>query len=774
MSKTNDTDKCNICGGAKEGAPLSSASITQWIQRCRCNDLPPDDEPSTLNICSVCGKRVEEGRTGSFTQWIFRTEVCKCAPENRLVSSVKQTSHNRNGDGALRPVSTAVSSNRRSNTHNRLLSVAPKPDEIIDLDGDKFPIDRYAPTAVLGGGSAGTVYLAFDKVLNKRVTIKTLNSLSEKQVIAFQKEAKATSSLEHDNIIKVLDFGITRSGTPYMVMEYFAGESVDKLLQRETALDVLSAIEVFIPVCEALGHAHKKGIYHRDVTCSNILVSTEGDPSQVKLIDFGVAGFKPDESSTVVQGVTLVGTPQYMSPDQAQSRAYNERSEIYSVGCVMFETLTGRPPFSAESALELINKHASETPPTLSEAALASKLPTIGGDGFPEQLEIAIRKCLEKDPDSRFQTMEQLRDALLRIKSLSDNALESETLFAEQESDKASFSEVSKTSPETKPRSMMPLYVMLTVLIIGGVSWLIFGKLFETKPAMPLVGKTMRMERRPFVSGASQQIRAKVVFRPSILTGRVWLSPQDQITDEDLKALAGRKDFAVLGLDRQGLSGTGLRYVKDSGLQGISLHGTTLSPEGYETLAQIKTLRELILDKSDVTDAELGKLVGLPDLKFIALDDTPVSNTGMTILSSIHSLTTVSISGAREVSGAGLRSLVKLPILTSLIIDDTSIDTKSLDALKEAKHLKIVSVRRLNIKNDDLHYFTTLNNLETLDLGRNPINDAAIDALASMKHLRRLQIGECRITPTGVAELKKRMPNTMVLTSLRPQDIPPN
>src|SRR5262249_3215704 len=150
--------------------------------------------------------------------------------------------------------------------------------------------------------------------LNKDVAIKTLKSLEADQVISFQQEARATSSINHDHIIKVLDFGITDGGTPFMVMEYVTGNSLEQLIAEGGALTPPAVVEIFIQVCMALSHAHRKGIYHRDVKTSNILLSdSQNDEIEVRVIDFGVASFKNPNQMVMSQGVTLVGSPAYMS-----------------------------------------------------------------------------------------------------------------------------------------------------------------------------------------------------------------------------------------------------------------------------------------------------------------------------------------------------------------------------------------------------------------------------------------------------------------------------
>jgi serine/threonine protein kinase len=624
----------------------------------------------------------------------------------------------------------------------------------INVDVEKFPVDRYAALEILGDGAAGTVYLCYDNLLKKQVTIKTLKSLSRDQVIAFQKEARATSILEHDNIIKVLDFGITSGGTPYMVMEHFGATSLDRLIKKDDHLDTATAIDIFVLVCDALSHAHKKKIFHRDVKCSNILISSETQNLQVKIIDFGVSSFKPDEFSTIVQGVTLVGTPQYMSPDQAQSRPYDARSEIYSVGCSLFEALTGVPPFRGEAALDLINKHATEQPPQLGDVAKERS--------FSPELEDIVQKCLEKKPENRFQTMDELKDALLRVVSFQENSIHGENpLQVGQKSDEAGGS---KTRVSPVAAIVIPLAV-LAVGSIGAIGWSMFGQLATPDSNLPNVARTMHV---------GEQIPALVplhgidvpTFRIETVADRRWLRADGNVLDKDMLRIKDRRDFQVLDLDRKGLTGTGLIYLRDCKLQGISLHGTTLTDKGYAALSELSTIRELILSRSDISDFNLEQLTSLSDLRFITLNDTPVTDRGMESLSKIKTLMTICIAGAQDVTGKGLRSLTRLPALSTLIVNFTGITGADLNLLKRNKTLSTLGVQQLKLTDNDIDVLSTLTGLTHLDIARNYITDKSIDTLARMKNLRELQVAECRLTQDGIERLKKRMPKCVVLTSL--------
>jgi TPR repeat protein/serine/threonine protein kinase len=365
--------------------------MTQWILSqgsCACDLVVPSDEANAPKRCSTCGKYLLQERKGSLTQWILRWDACTCGK-----------------DASSMPFQSAAPPSIDLSKFARSDETAEDGDPVIPLDPEQFPTERYAPIKELGRGATGAVYLCRDLLLSKKVAVKILHSVTAAQLIGFQEEARAVSKLDHPNVLKMLDFGPTNSGAPFMVMEYFNGITVEQLLEENGAIELGAAIEIFSDVCSALIAAHSLNIYHRDLTPSNILLAVnQSEEQRVKLIDFGLALVKPKYSDTTAfDGKALVGTPAYMAPDTVQSKAYDARSEIYSIGCVLFEVLTGQVPFRGENALETITMHANDAPPKLSEVA---------GQPYSNEIEKVIAKCLAKDPDKRFQSVADLQEAL--------------------------------------------------------------------------------------------------------------------------------------------------------------------------------------------------------------------------------------------------------------------------------------------------------------------------------------------------------------------------
>lgn len=278
-----------------------------------------------------------------------------------------------------------------------------------DLAGSELAA-RYEFLSVLGEGAGGIVFKARHPLLDKLVAIKILPSseLKESAVARFETEGRAVSRLEHPNIVIVHDFGITKGRQPYMVMEFIEGKALDAIVKEEELLSVERAIEIMLPICDGLSYAHDVGVLHRDITPSNIMLKQIiGRQPVPKILDFGLAqirqaGVQAPGSATPSR--TAYGSPPYMSPEQVRGLPLDDRSEVYSFGCVLFQVVTGYPPHLGTSAQEIMSKHLSEPPLTF--RLVRPELT------YPEELEPLIAKALAKKPDQRYENMGELKDAL--------------------------------------------------------------------------------------------------------------------------------------------------------------------------------------------------------------------------------------------------------------------------------------------------------------------------------------------------------------------------
>lgn len=263
---------------------------------------------------------------------------------------------------------------------------------------------RYELESVLGHGGMAQVFLGTDRVLGRRIAVKVLSDrfASDGSFVArFRREAQSAAALNHPNVVGVFDTG-SDDGTHFIVMEYVRGKTLSEVIREDAPLEPQRSVEIAEGVAEALAFAHRAGIVHRDVKPGNIMLTPTGD---VKVMDFGIARATASESLT--QTATVLGTATYFSPEQAQGDPVDARSDIYSLGVVLYEMLTGQPPFSGDSAVTIAYKHVREDP----------LQPSRLNPDVPPALEAIVLKTLAKNPANRYQTVDELLEDLRRYRA---------------------------------------------------------------------------------------------------------------------------------------------------------------------------------------------------------------------------------------------------------------------------------------------------------------------------------------------------------------------
>jgi serine/threonine protein kinase/S1-C subfamily serine protease len=279
------------------------------------------------------------------------------------------------------------------------------------LVGSVF-LNKYKITDVLGRGGMGAVYKANHIFMDRPVAIKILRSelvSDSKMLRRFQLESKAVSKLKHPNVIGVYDFGLTPDAVPYLVMDYLEGRPLSTVLAEEHVLSPERCVNIFAQVCSALGHAHSKSVVHRDVKPSNIIISIEEDGLELaKIVDFGIAKVMTEDNSEAMMSLTatgeVFGSPLHMAPEQCKAGAVDGRTDIYALGTVIYECLTGKPAILGRTAMDTMIKHLSDMPLAFADARPDMHL--------PRKLEEAVFKSLAKEKAERFQTMEEFASAL--------------------------------------------------------------------------------------------------------------------------------------------------------------------------------------------------------------------------------------------------------------------------------------------------------------------------------------------------------------------------
>ncbi len=271
--------------------------------------------------------------------------------------------------------------------------------------------DQYELLDEIGRGHLGVVFKAKKLADQELFAIKILTKQTDRDVQRFQREVRAASKFDHRNIVRVYDLGSTADGAPYIVMELIDGTTLRKIIRREGKIAPDRCVNIFRQICDALEHLHADGIVHRDLKPANIMVvANEIEDELVKLVDFGLA-LPVDPIAAKAEKVTLdgyvTGTPAYMSPEQCLAEHVDSRSDIYSLGCIMFRALTGLAPIAGATPQDTMTKQVRTPPTPFARAA--------GAKDIPPRLQQVILKCLEKKPDDRYQSVVALKEDLFKV-----------------------------------------------------------------------------------------------------------------------------------------------------------------------------------------------------------------------------------------------------------------------------------------------------------------------------------------------------------------------
>lgn len=317
---------------------------------------------------------------------------------------------------------------------------------------DRVIGNRYKIVRELGGGGMAVVYLGQDLALNRHVTIKVLRdeyARDEDFIRRFRQEARSVASLSHPNIVSVFDVG-REDGIHYLVMEYVEGRNLKSLI-KEGKISLNFALQITRNICDALDHAHKRGIVHRDVKPHNILITPEG---RAKLTDFGIA--RAVSSGTVSATKALLGSVQYISPEQARGEPADARSDIYSLGAVLYEMFTGKPPFSGDNPVAVAIKHIQDNPMPVN----------LANPDVPPALARVIEKAMAKNPNLRYQYVSTMGEEITSV--LND--------LPEVDCPTRPLNKISRKR-RLKPAGYIAIGLFLTLLFIAGwwgLKWYVY------------------------------------------------------------------------------------------------------------------------------------------------------------------------------------------------------------------------------------------------------------------------------------------------------------
>ncbi len=363
------------------------------------------------------------------------------------------------------------------------------PFDMTSLEDDQAQLERillelppqYEIRGKMSQGGMGSIFKAQNRYTTAHVAIKLMHFESTRNTEAIKRfyfEAKAASLLKHSNICRLLDFGVTRSGWPYLVMDWIEGKALDQVIFDKGKLSAMEAILIFKQIAAALGHAHKNKIVHRDLKPENIMLAQDQDGHfEVQIVDFGVAKLIGNQHSTndsngLTKAGLTVGTPKYMSPEQISGGSLDNRSDLYSLGCVMYFCLTGNPPFLGRTVVETLKKHLYEPVPVFDPAL-----------EIPAELQSIIFKAMDKQANNRFLNADELILELDKLISPKSSVEQTNEMLAQILPDLIELTQRNKTLGKEGlvPAKKVPFVVwfILGFIVVYGIS-IFLQQLMET------------------------------------------------------------------------------------------------------------------------------------------------------------------------------------------------------------------------------------------------------------------------------------------------------
>ncbi|MFA6211796.1 MAG: serine/threonine-protein kinase [Candidatus Obscuribacterales bacterium] len=659
----------------------------------------------------------------------------------------------------------------------------------------------------IGQGAMGVVFSCTHLVLQKDYALKLLlaNELSSEAWNRFQIEAKALAKLNHHGIVGIHNMGIHHGlddKTPYYVMDLLSGENLNDLIRKSGPLPVGDALSYFMQVANALQSAHTQGVVHRDIKPSNLMLVRDQSNrvAQLKIVDFGIARVNQSGHGAQSQTATgvIIGTPFYMSPEQCRGERVDERSDIYSFGCTLFEALTGEPPFKGGNAFQTFMMHQTDTAPTL--ASKRNELAS--GEEFSDGLEALVEKALQKNVAERYQSMAQLLHDLERViqgKQVTSRGMRRTTvtdveLFDTsrlQPRDRESYDDSEDYDEDDfgEEKSLLPSRLLLaaSLLAAGGLIALL-AVTFWKPPAAHVKANSEIAD----VFAEYEHVR----LTPPAVMKRIGTSPAeaaffskfDWPAEGEYESACRKKvESYMVATSLPGVKP--IRYKKPTGYQfpsefylgaiqfdnGPIKYATGFMPLGYgqeqanehEVHYYTSVLSQdyvQILDRFSADDltgidlkvndvpkaiAELKKWRRLKDLSFFngitkclptyenRIEDSPLTDAMLPSLAGFTNLRSLGVAGA-HVSGP---AVAKMPLLSRL-------QTLKIKGIKNVQPL--------------LETLPRLDNIEELWLMSLALEDRDLEPLTRMKNLKSLRITRSQLTPASI-EYFKRMPSLVKL-----------
>lgn len=622
-----------------------------------------------------------------------------------------------------------------------------------DLLGNSFKVISF-----IGAGGMSNVYKCEDLSLGRIVAVKTLQAEHSADTLRrFQTEGKAIAKLEHPNILKLHGLQVTPEGLPILVMEFVPGSTLDTLLSEKGAIPTQRSLRIAAQIGEALKAAEKEGVIHRDLKPSNIMIVNPGAGNEsVKILDFGIAKIQGESQANATRTGEVFGTPQYMSPEQVTGKKCDARTDQYAFGCVLFEMLTGTPPYTADNSFAVMMAHLQDPIPSLNKNVTQP---------VPPHLDAVLNKLLQKSPEHRYNSMNDALNAIFTAQNFPSKLLKNKLLigglclillasaaiFGFSAKDKH-FSIVDNTNSTVTDDHATPASSLKSESKATGV---------DGKPASVAVQGDK--SKTQIFSKTDQYVKDHIeeLKRASTLEFNTEKTLGSDVTDAGLIMLADSKALKSLTMQHcNSITSKGLKAFT-----GGSESKSRTASKNLEDADNNHYLETLDLRYSDINDDAASALSHISTLKDLRLSGTDIGSKTCESLAQLPMLNALWL-GSTEINGFSLPYLAKIKTLLDLDLqhDNVSDCIKYLNGL----HLRRLNLSGISLTEGDFESILKMSSLETLLLRETNIDDKKLQELAALRNLKRLELDKCKsLTSEGLREFALVKPSCDLITKVK-------
>ncbi len=663
--------------------------------------------------------------------------------------------------------------------------------------GEVGTLGPYRVVKELGHGGMGAVYAAIDTRLDRQLALKVMLPEFAADASAkgrFLREARAAAKISHDNVVTVYEAD-ERQGVPYIAMQFLEGYPLDEYLKKKGNPTVPQVLRIAAEAAAGLAAAHKIGLVHRDIKPANLWL--EAPNGRVKVLDFGLA--KPvDSEFELTKSGAVVGTPAYMSPEQARGEKVDHRTDLFSLGAVMYRLCTGKLPFSGPTTMAVLMALGIDEPPPVREvnpavpdalAVLIHQLLSKQADARPQSAAEVVKRVraiaedlatpralpVEQSTSQPYVMQPQVVYAVMPVTAPAANPFadlgDPDTELASRESNEES---TAAPKPAGKKRGGKGLWVaaglslVLAAVVVAGVVIVIKNKDgTETKIEVPdgatvtvkdKDGKTLAQVgpgKNTPADTSADRVAAEWVIAQG---GTVGVNGDEKNCKAAAELPKERFTLTFVNLHAAKATDTVLVHLKElKGLKVLGLDGMNMSAMDLVHLDDLKGLTTLVLYNTPTTDAALVHLKEFKSLTVLNLGATLVTDAGLVHLKNLKSLTQLRLGGTKA-TDAGLVHLKELKNLTQLDLAGTTVSDAGLAHLKELKNLTLLDLTNTQVSDAGPAHLKELKSLKELDLAGTKVTDAGLAQLKELKALVVLYLRKTKVTAKGLEALHAALP----------------